>query len=292
MTRKQGWTDQLPKHAPKPRPDILRCPPKRLYPIVVLSENVAVVGIHWLNGRSVKCLGKPTKEEEEAAGLEPCAECQKQRPTYKGYVSVWNPETNQRFCLEMTPPCFATTGAYHSLYKTLRGAWIQLTRAGDKLNGKMSASLYPSQIPEANLPQADDVEERMEDAWQAPSHSERTKMKAPRDTNGGDAELNALKAKLQKMGFMTTNGELVTPTASPIEPKEELPKVKFKVPKTFTATDEQKEMLAANRANAVAGLTPDEQAAAARARFEDRLGKKKKNAAPAGAEKKNGAEHP
>jgi len=289
MARRPGWTSQLPAHAPKPRVDILRCPPKRLYPVVILSENVSVVGIHWADGRSTKCLANHERELPIAEAHAQCVHCQKQRPVYKGYISAWNPETNQRWCLEMTPKCFGTTGAYHGLYKTLRGAWIQLTRTGDKANGTMSASLYPSNIPEANLPAADDIEETMEEKWQAPSHSKRNKVNSPRDNNEGDAELEKLKAKLRALGAMNAAGELITPTQQHTEPKEELPKVKFKVPKTFTATDEQKEMLKANRANAANGLTPDEQAAAARKRFEARLNKKPKKAAAADDEKKNGA---
>lgn len=238
MSQTQGWTTETPKEALAAKHKILRCPPVRLRPHIVLSHEILYTGIHWVSRRSIQCQGEAT-----------CEHCKKQKPTWKGYLSVWLPESNVRYCLEITPPCFEPCGAYKQLYGTLRGSQITLTRRGVKENGRMSAELQPSGLPEPSLPQPIDVEETMRQAWDSPNKSDRQPMQVPRDTAGGDAALNKLIAELQRRGLADTNGQLIEQPIVDAAPKTNGIHPRFKLSKTYEATPEQKAMLAANKAN-------------------------------------------
>lgn len=237
MPQKPGWTTKLPPDTLAPKHKILRCPPVRLRPHIVLSEEILFTGIHWVSRRSVQCQGEKD-----------CEHCKKQKPTWKGYLAVWLPESNQRYCLELTPPCFDTCGAYRQLYGTLRGAQIVLLRRGTKENGRMTAELQPSGLPAPSLPEPIDVEETMRQAWDSPNKSDRKAMQTVRAESGGNEALNTLVAELQRRGLANVNGELIDQPPAVEEPKVNGTNPRFKIQKTYEATPEQLAMLEANRA--------------------------------------------
>jgi hypothetical protein len=181
------WNSNLSDFPSKNRHKLIRCPAVRLRPYVILSDKVQIARIHWASRRSIPCPGEDS-----------CELCQKQHPTPKGYLAVWNPETNEQAVLEVTPPTFDAIGAFRTLYNTLRGATIALTRSGTKDNGRMSANLQPSGIPPSQLPQAIDVTETMEELWAQPNKGERHRMEAPRDEIGGHKAVEELQQKIKE----------------------------------------------------------------------------------------------
>jgi len=218
------------------RNKILRCPAVRLKPLVITSTEVLYVGVHWVGGRSKPCPGEKT-----------CPQCKEQYPTYKGYLSCWNPETNEQFCVEITPPCFGTCVTYAKLYSTVRGATLALTRAGTKANGRMSASLTPSGIPTTQIPDPIDVQACMSEAWASPNKGEGPKLKPPPETLAGEQSALEFIAKLKKEGFLDENGVPTGKTTAKEEFKAAVQDARFTLPKIYETTDEQRAMLAANR---------------------------------------------
>lgn len=237
MTQKDGtWTTTPPARTAGTRNKILRCPAVRLRPLVITSHEVLYVGIHWVGGRSKPCPGEKT-----------CPHCREQYPTYKGYLAVWNPETNEQFCLEITPPCFGTCVTYQHLYTTLKGGTISLTRAGSKANGRMSASIVPSNIPPTQIPEPIDVQACMHEAWASPNKGEKIKMNPPPDTLAGETEARQLIQRLKDQGFLDEHGQPTEKTKDTVDVKEAIKNERWKLSKTYKATQEQLAMLEANR---------------------------------------------
>lgn len=240
MNTKANWTHGIPTETGICGHKILRCPPIRMRPFVIISDNVKAVGIHWISRRSIPCSGieqcencKATQTEtgkpKTCPNCEQCPHCLKQKPTWKGYLGVWNPENGARSVLEITPPTFESTGAYRKLYTTLRGATITLTRKGSDKNGRLMAELNPSGIAPAQLPDDIDVIATMEEAWAQPNKSERRQTTEPRDEIGGRSAAEETLKRLQKAGLIDEHGQQIDR------------------PKTTTATDDTAAAKAADK---------------------------------------------
>lgn len=236
MASAPAWSTTQPPKVRSCKHKILRCPPVRLRPFVITSDEVLYVGIHWMNGRSKPCPGETD-----------CPECKKQYPTYKGYLSVWNPETNESYCLEITPPCFGTCAAYRQLYSTLRGGTMSLSRKGTKDNGRLSAAIVPSGIPPTQLPDPIDVQATMVEAWDSPDRKSTPPMKPPPDTLANETEARELVARLKRDGYIDADGNPTGKTSSTDAFEKAVTNERFKLSKTYEATDDQKAMLERNR---------------------------------------------
>ena len=292
MKKPPAWRTELPSHTQSHGHKIWRCPQTRSRPYVILSDQPLLIAVHWSSGRSVPCTNREPEKEVVNTADPQCVLCLIQHPQWKGYLCVFNPDNGERGIHEFTPPCIDALGAYRQLYGTLRGATITFTRKGLKENGRLSCTLHPSGIPLPQLPEALDVEKTVQEAWDAPSRNERIRTTVPRDTSGGNAELNALKAQLQKMGIMTTSGELIEPKAQEPQPPEELPAVKFKVDPAYKATPAQLAMLEANRNAAAAAAAATERVAPTKSRLDKVLKATNQAFKTNGRAKKNGAPQP
>lgn len=225
MTQRRGWKEEVPTKKGWSNYKVLRCPPVRMRPYVILSNRVKFRGIHWAGGRSKPCEGTqpcPDCEESNRTKAEPeycgacntCEHCMKQQPTYKGYIAVYQPETGEKFVLEVTPPTFETFAAYAKLYGTLRGATVNLKRAGVKANGRMSANLEPSGIPQPTLPEDFSVEQVMDELWNMPNNPKGRGMGEVREEMAGKSAAEQLLDDLYRKGVIDSKGEPIPQTTT------------------------------------------------------------------------------
>ncbi len=235
MANQRGWRDHVPPKTGYIAYKILRCPAVRLRPLVIIGDNVRYRGIHWAGGRSKPCegttackdcehLNKQREQAEYCGACETCAHCRKQLPTYKGYLAVCNPDTGEKYVLEVTPPTFETFAAYKRLYGTLRGATVTLKRAGIKPNGRMTAEIQPSGIPATQLPETFPVEPVMDEMWAMPNNPKNKGMSEVRDDMAGKSAAEQLLDELFKKGLINSKGEIIPTTAgTPPTPQTQLP---------------------------------------------------------------------
>lgn len=127
--------------------------------LIVLSDHVEGVWTHWVDGRTIPCVGK-------TAGCI-CGRLDLGR-RWKGYVAAYEPEHGRVVLAELT------LGAYTSIRERLtevsyrlRGKVLRLWRAGGKDNARCSASFLDKTLLDAStpLPAAPDVRETLRHIW-------------------------------------------------------------------------------------------------------------------------------
>jgi len=150
--------------------DLIRCGPKTLGPILVTSYEFGGTQVYYLRGRT------------QPHGEETCEGCElKIRHNWYGWISCWHAEKRCNVIVEVTDRCSDNINQFIADYGTIRGAMLTLTRKNGKFNGAMSATLIPSTLKPADIPEPCDVQQHMDDLWAAPSESEKGKIKAPRN---------------------------------------------------------------------------------------------------------------
>jgi hypothetical protein len=142
--------------------------------LIVLSERVLGVELHWWQGRSTPHIkGK-------------CPACEAKRPAvWKGYIAVYNPKTHVVNILEITPCCIDPLSVYRQAFGTLRGGLLTLSRSNTKKNGRLTATIMPSNFPLSGLPPCPDVQAALVFMWAARRHSEGISYQTPRDEVDG-----------------------------------------------------------------------------------------------------------
>lgn len=138
--------------------------------VVVLSQDVTGVYVHYYNHRTRPCL----------ASRDLCEGCDLRYPRrWKGYLACWD-KSRGRLCLaQLTQEAFLRTAGLHALRGKLRGCVLRLTRAGASRNSRVNAQVKPVTWEEGLLPPAFDVKAALERIWfteplesQAPSQQE------------------------------------------------------------------------------------------------------------------------
>jgi len=160
--------------SPTPPPDgpvrpsvpIVRCGPGSQYRVraLVLSEEVHGFNTHY-SGRTVPCLDSTGE----------CELCEQRRAIrWLGYVHATDPiHRVKRFLLEFTPGVMPDIQRYVDQYRTLRGAWVELTRAKAHPTSRLVVNLVPfRECPPGELPVAGDVRQDLWRIWSG-SFSER-----------------------------------------------------------------------------------------------------------------------
>lgn len=145
--------------------------------LVVLSDKVVGAELHWWNGRSTPHIkGK-------------CPACDAKRPAvWKGYIAVYNPKTHQINILELTPCCIDPLAVYRQTFGSLKGALITLSRPGTKKNGRLTATITPSNFPQSSLPLCPDVRAALVFMWSARRQQDDISYQTPRDVVDGPGD--------------------------------------------------------------------------------------------------------
>lgn len=207
MSRKRApFTPTPPPRKIAQHIDLVRCGPKSLGPYLVTSREFGGTQVFWLRGRSC-----PHSDQQ-------CEGCElKLRHNWYGWLSCWNAEKRCNIIVEVTDRCAEAINQYITDYGSIRGAMLTLSRKNGKFNGPLSITLVPSALKPADIPEPCDVQQHLDDLWDAPSESEKGKLKSPRNY---------------------------------AEPKEVTELRAASRTKAYEPTDEQRAMIAANKARA------------------------------------------
>lgn len=222
MTHEIDWSDRPNVQLSRDRHDIVRCGTGSMKPHVILNDEIVGAELHWFQGRSTPHL----KHD--------CPFCGPGKQTvWKGHVVGYDPDTKRTVIIEFTAPCIDPIAAYKQQWQTIRGALLRLHRLGGKANGKLVATVAPSNIPTAQLPEPFDLRAALHFMWNSRRDLTNIRTEAPRLVNDGPANNSELQ-KLHPERFKT-NGHGV----------EEV----------YHASPEQLKMLEANR-TAIANGAP------------------------------------
>lgn len=173
--------------------DLVRCGPKQLGPLLVTSHTFGGTQVYFLRGRT------------QPHGEETCEGCDlKIRHNWYGWLSCWHAEKRCNVIVEVTDRCSEAINQYITDYGTIRGAMLTLSRKNGKFNGAMSASLLPSTLKPADIPEPCDVQLHMDELWSAPSESEKGKLKAPRNY-AEPTEVTELRAATRTKAYEPTD---------------------------------------------------------------------------------------
>lgn len=148
------WQDEPTPVAAGSRPDLIRCGPGSLPPLICLCRRHVGSELHYWQGRSFPHL----KQDCPACAAKNVA-------TWKGYIGVWNPATRLCGVLEFTLGCVSALDAWFMARGTLRAATLSVKRAGLKANGKLSITVSPSQWGCDQLPEEPDVKHQLSIMW-------------------------------------------------------------------------------------------------------------------------------
>lgn len=144
--------------------------------LIVLSERVVGVELHWWQGRTTPHIKGN------------CPACEAKRPAvWKGYLAVYNPKTHVVNILEITPCCIDPLATYRQAFGTLKGGLLTLTRSNTKKNGRLTATITPSNIAPNSLPPCPPVQAALVHMWAARRHNEDVSYQTPRDVVDGPA---------------------------------------------------------------------------------------------------------
>lgn len=133
---------------------IVRAPARGATSWIISSTKIVGTRNHFYNGRTCPCVAGD------------CPPCNAGMPwRWAGYLSVWNPTSNERAVLELPA---AAGQAVHDFIKGhgyLRKALIGLTRAGNRSNGRVLATLKPWDAAGREVPDGIDIVKYLCNLW-------------------------------------------------------------------------------------------------------------------------------
>lgn len=102
--------------------------------VLVLSNELTTVWVHWIEGRTVPCVEEPCPHQVEAGPRR-----------WKAYLACWEPRWRRRVVVELSATAARSLLGKAASLPPLRGRRLQLARTGQKANSSVSASCEPWQ---------------------------------------------------------------------------------------------------------------------------------------------------
>ena len=145
-----------PESVPDVAPKILRVPAQGMGGVIVQSDDILGVYLHFWGGRTVPCDRSPE-----------CRACRADNPLkYRGYIAVQNRDGTVRGILEVTPNVVEYLRRIRAAKGTLRGQAIALYRTPKRARGRMYCESLPFAVAPKEVGPAPDVREVLLAAWQ------------------------------------------------------------------------------------------------------------------------------
>lgn len=149
------WDDRPRQHDTLQQYRLIRTPEKGSVSGIVLDLSHTGAYTHYWKGRTIKCF------EHD------CEACKAGREArWYGYVSIFNPKTNQIALYEWTPPGLNAVDAYYTQHGQLRGGLIMGERIGKRANSRISITMKESGYDLAKLPPPVPVKEILLRLWE------------------------------------------------------------------------------------------------------------------------------
>jgi hypothetical protein len=160
MSDNQGrgplWSNKLPDKAKVVGWEIRRAPVKGAMVVQIWSHQVEICPTHNVSKRTQPCLG------------EICPICERGiQPRYHGYLAGMQMGTYEKVIIEVTAKIAEQLDEHFSELRSLRGAYIRLSRLTPVPNGKILCQVTPKKPTDAECPTGPNVRRIMEAAWRS-----------------------------------------------------------------------------------------------------------------------------
>lgn len=144
-----------PPHQTSSQIGLRRLDTTRITAVATCQQPVGVL-LHYFQGR--------TQPHYEDTPCEPCT--QGFTPRWKGYVTLYNPNTREHWLQEYTAAAHEGIRAALSSFGTLRGYLLSLERIRPSRNAPMRSEVYIHRTPDHELPHEPDIPAHLLRIWQ------------------------------------------------------------------------------------------------------------------------------
>lgn len=152
--------------APPPKPfrplTLIRCPAGAALPFVCLSPDLLSCMTHYYNRRTTPC------EQPK------CEACDAHIPyRWHSYLAGYNPNTRERFLVEITADVAEKLEQAREQNGTLRGLVVTLDRPTRRPNGRVRVQTRTWDKPQCDIPACPDVAQALCVIWSIPTNAPR-----------------------------------------------------------------------------------------------------------------------
>lgn len=132
--------------------DLIRTPATGTLHLICTSAELVGTWTHYFGGRTIPCTPKDGSNPDDYQGdtCEACLHGSSKR--WHGYVSAFNPHTNQHLLFESTAAATAQLKAYRAKHGTLRGCEFKATRTSKRPNARVKLQMKPADLTILDLP--------------------------------------------------------------------------------------------------------------------------------------------
>lgn len=155
---------RLPESRALPRYKMIRSPPRKITPFIMLSDSFVLKPTHWLRSRTSPCSETPT--------CEGCLADVEVR--WKCYLFVYSPATNITNCLELTDHAGQKLQQFQDENGSLRGYKLTVWRDGKKDNSPVDCSIGRVSDLTIIVPTCPNIEDYLRRIWYTKNNREKT----------------------------------------------------------------------------------------------------------------------